>query len=146
MKSWWKRKSFWKKVGKYGGYAAFGVCVFASAGACIAAGVAVAGARAYGQHGCIRSCKRKFGKSFGWGAAWAIAGGGVGGGVSRIYRSFGVGKYTRTWRAHVKVRKWRPRGVHRRKFRPHWTHYKAQVGLGVAGWAGSSHHQNRGMW
>ncbi|MEU7524149.1 RHS repeat-associated core domain-containing protein [Saccharothrix sp. NPDC042600] len=110
----WRRPKWltWKNVGRAATVAAFGVCVFASAGVCLGAGLAAgalvarADARRWGG--------RTYWKSFGKSAAWSLAGGAVGKGISRMYgaRATSHAKHMRmrSWRKFYRKRIWRSSG------------------------------------
>lgn len=80
----WKRPKWltWKNVGKAAGVAAFGVCVFASAGACLVAGVAAGIMAARGSAG--RWGGRDFYTAARNNIAWALLGAGIGKGIGMM--------------------------------------------------------------
>ncbi|GAB2993771.1 hypothetical protein GCM10027184_55350 [Saccharothrix stipae] len=133
----WRKPKWltWKNVGRAAGVAAFGVCVFASAGVCLGAGLAAGALAARGSAG--RWGGRKYWKSFGINAAWALAGGAVGKGISRMYgaRATSHAKHMRMgrWRKFYRNRIWRSSGPvsSRVKVRHHRSlHYMHQAKSG----------------
>ncbi|MFI7067071.1 RHS repeat-associated core domain-containing protein [Kribbella sp. NPDC050124] len=100
----WKRPKWlnWKNAAKVATVAAFGACIVVSAGACFAAGVAVAAISARATAGTFKS--KRFAWEFAKGVGWAAAGYGVGRGISKMYGSHGV-RYAK----HMRIGKWRKR-------------------------------------
>ena len=85
----WTRPKWmtWKNAAKTAGVIGFGVCVFASLGACAVAGFAGAVISARADAGKWRS--KKFLRSLGVNLAWAAGGLGVGRGLQGLYKSTG---------------------------------------------------------
>ena len=113
IKKFWRSRTFWKRAS---GAVGFGVCVVASAGTCLAVGLAAAGVHAYAsskRRGHLGVHRRTFARDFAWGAAGAVVGAGAGKLVGRAYNRLGRGRF-------------------------HYSRLLTNTGLGVIGFPASS--------
>jgi hypothetical protein len=144
----------WKNAATAAGVAAFGVCVFASAGACVAAGVVASAFAARNKAHTFRS--GTFWSEFGKGAAWSAAGGVVGRTISwgygrRVIRYAKPTRHTKRWTRYYWTKLRRKNGVPiRGRIHHRPMHYLHQAKAGFMmngyqyGWFKNRSHHNFG--
>jgi RHS repeat-associated protein len=137
---WWSWLN-WKNAARAATVVGFGVCVFASAGACLAVGLAGAAISARANAG--RWGGSRYWKSFGRDAAYAAVGFGYGKGLAKLYQATGNASY-RSIRLGFGVGKRGPRWGIGRKWKPNW-HYRTSYYVHNAQFSGvTTLYQNRG--
>ncbi len=144
----------WNTTATVVGWAAFGVCVFFSAGACLVAGLVAGAISAYATARCI-SCE-SFRNNFAINAAFAIGGAGIGRFLGKAYESLERGPGARMFNSihgpHVRIdgrfrARWnwiRGYGYHRYHMHGyHWSYYKGSAELGLVGTWGNTYATQR---